>query len=93
MNNNNWIKPDISFDPKTFDGQIVLVRATHNSNVKGTLHLDDYDSTNGQIRLRVSFEESPFKDGTRNGSFYLDQEQLESYQARGATCVLMPPPK
>jgi hypothetical protein len=93
MNTENWVKPDPSFfNPKEINGMTVWIRVRHGSNVKGKLHFDA-ENADGQIRLRVSYDESPIAGLTRNGSFYLNQEQLDEVQAKGASCVLLPPLK
>lgn len=90
--NDNWIKPEGSIDPIIFDNMPVTVRTKIATEVKGTLHLDGQNDE-GQIKLFVSYNSSPFANTVRNEVFYLTQEQLIQYQYKGPECVLIAPRK
>jgi len=90
MNNDNWIKPEGSPDPSTFDGMTVIIRTKIRTEATGTIHLRGQNDE-GQIQLLVSYDESPFPDLKRNKTFYLTQDQLIEYQFKGPKCVIVPP--
>lgn len=84
--------PDGLIDPTTLDLMPVNIRTGNGQDVKGILHLEEQNDK-GQILLFASYNSSPFANTVRNEVFYLTQEQLIEYQFKGATCVLIAPPK
>jgi hypothetical protein len=91
--NENWITPNPSFDPDSFTGLPVKIKIPWNgSEVVGTLKLEKRND-GGQIQISASYNADPFPNRSDLRSFYLTQDQLDEFHNRGASCVLIAPPK
>ena len=92
MNDEQWISPDGTFDPDSFDGLPVTVKARFGGESKGLLTIEGKNDK-GQIRIVASYNSSPFGNTQVLEKFHLTQEQLDEFQIKGASCVLVAPPK
>lgn len=92
MNNGIWVQPEGTFDPDSFDGLPVTVKTRIGGESKGLLTVEE-KRVNGQIRIMVSYNSSPFANTQTLEKFHLTQEQLDEFQIKGAACVLVAPAK
>ena len=90
IRNDNWITPDTSFDPDSYDGLQVKIKTRFGSDTMGAIKLEKRNS-DGQIQLSASYNADPFPNSVNLRTFYLTQDQLNEFHDRGASCVLIAP--
>jgi hypothetical protein len=88
IQNDEWLTPDTSFDPNSYNGLPVKIKTKIGTEVVGTLK---FEGENGrkQIKVKASYNRSPFPDIIENKSFYLTQDQLNEFHDKPTSCVLI----
>jgi len=89
IQNDEWLAPDTSFDPDSYNGLPVKIK-TKIGIVEGRLKLESINEKR-QIKVAVSYNSSPFPDCVEIKTFYLTQDQLNEFHEKAALCVLIAP--
>lgn len=90
IQNDEWLTPDTSFDPNSYDGLPVKIKTKFGTEVLGTLKFESKNERE-QIKVKASYNRNPFPDGIANKSFCLTQDQLNEFHDKPTSCVLIAP--
>jgi DNA polymerase sigma len=87
----NWITPDPSFDPDSYNGLQIKIKIPRiGSEAMGTLKLEKRND-NGQIQISASYNANPFPNTSDLRTFSLTQDQLNEFHDKPTSCVSIAP--